>query len=149
MALFYIAPGQQTALFYRQQDVLHMNTHGQGMLLFTKGCGGVVAAGLYAFACRRINLRNLLFMCLTGGTFGALAYLLYYSVPMAFVAEACWGFGFVAAECALCDLAARATPKGSEGLGYSLMMSMRNLRSMGPICSGPPSWTNIISVLTS
>lgn len=131
MALFYIAPGQQTALFYRQQDFLHMNTHGQGMLLFTQGAGGVVAAGLYALACKRINLRNLLFICLTLGTLGALAYLLYYSVPLAFVAEACWGFGFVSAECALCDLAARATPKGSEGLGYSLMMSVRNFALYG------------------
>jgi Na+/melibiose symporter-like transporter len=131
MALFYIAPGQQTALFYRQQDFLHMNTHGQGMLLFTQGCGGVVAAALYAVACKRINLRNLLFICLTLGTLGALAYVLYYSVPMAFFAEACWGFGFVSAECALCDLAARATPRGSEGLGYSLMMAVRNFALFG------------------
>jgi hypothetical protein len=86
---------------------------------------------LYAVACRRINLRNLLFICLTGGTLGGLAYLLYYSVPMAFVAEAGFGFGFVMAECALCDLAARATPKGSEGLGYALMMSVRNFALYG------------------
>lgn len=131
LALFYIAPGQQTALFYRQQDVLHMNTHGQGMLFFTQGAGGVVAAALYAFACKRYTLRNLLFICLTAGTLGALAYLFYYSVPMAFVAEACWGFGFVLCECALCDLAARATPKGSEGLGYALMMSVRNFALYG------------------
>lgn len=131
MALFYIAPGQQTAVFYQQQDFLHMNTHGQGMLFFTQGSGGVVAAALYAFACKRINLRNLLFICLTGGTLGALAYLLYYSVPTAFVAEALWGFGFVGAECALCDLAARATPKGSEGLGYALMMAVRNFALFG------------------
>jgi predicted MFS family arabinose efflux permease len=50
---------------------------------------------------------------------------------MAFVAEACWGFGFVMAECALMDLAIRATPKGSEGLGFSLMMSVRNLALFG------------------
>ena len=131
MALFYIAPGQQTAAFYRQQDFLHMNTHGQGMLQFTQGLGGVLAAILYAYACKRINLRNLLFICLTGGTLGGLAYLLYYSVPMAFVAEAGFGFGFVLAECALCDLAARATPKGNEGLGYSLMMSVRNFALYG------------------
>jgi MFS family permease len=114
LALFYIAPGQQTAAFYRQQDVLHMNTHGQGLLMFTQGAGGVVAAALYAMACKRINLRNLLFICLTVGTLGGLAYLLYYSVPMAFVAEALFGFGFVACECALCDLAARATRKEAK-----------------------------------
>jgi predicted MFS family arabinose efflux permease len=131
MALFYIAPGQQTALFYRQQDFLHMDTRGQGMLLLTQGVGGVVAALLYGFLCKRINLRNLLFICLALGTAGGLAYLLYFSVPMAFVAEASWGFGFVMAECALCDLAVRATPKGSEGLGYSLMMSVRNFALFG------------------
>lgn len=131
MALFYIAPGQQTAAFYRQQDFLHMNTRGQGMLFLTQGSGGVIAAVLYAYACKRVNLRNLLFICLTGGTLGGLCYLLYYSVPMAFVAEAGFGFGFVLAECALCDLAARATPKGSEGLGYSLMMSVRNFALYG------------------
>jgi predicted MFS family arabinose efflux permease len=131
LALFYIAPGQQTALFYRQQDFLHMDTRGQGLLFVTQGVGGVVAAILYAFLCKRINLRNLLFLCLTLGTAGGLAYLFYFSVPMAFVSEACWGFGFVMAECALCDLAVRATPKGSEGLGYSLMMSVRNFALFG------------------
>jgi len=30
------------------------------------------------------------------------------------------------AELALMDLAARATPRGSEGLGFALMMSVRN-----------------------
>ena len=32
MALFYIAPGFSTAIFYRQQNELHMNTQAQGFL---------------------------------------------------------------------------------------------------------------------
>ena len=32
---------------------------------------------------------------------------------------------------ALLDLAARATPRGSEGLGYSLMLSIRNVALFG------------------
>lgn len=48
------------------------------------------------------------------------------------------GFGFTMAECALIDLAIRATPKGSEGLGFSLMMSVRNLALFGSDIFG--SW---------
>ena len=35
------------------------------------------------------------------------------------------------AELVLMDLAVRSTPKGSEGLGFSLMMSVRNLALLG------------------
>jgi hypothetical protein len=35
------------------------------------------------------------------------------------------------AELVLMDLAVRATPAGSEGLGFSLMMSVRNLALFG------------------
>ena len=37
------------------------------------------------------------------------------------------GFAYNLAELALMDLAIRATPRGSEGMGFSLMMSVRNL----------------------
>ena len=41
------------------------------------------------------------------------------------------GFFFGLAELAILDLAARATPKGCEGLGYSLMLSIRNVAASG------------------
>jgi hypothetical protein len=41
------------------------------------------------------------------------------------------GFGYTLAELALMDLAVRATPAGSEGLGFSLMVSVRNLALFG------------------
>ena len=41
------------------------------------------------------------------------------------------GFGYTLAEVAMMDLAVRATPTGSEGLGFSLMMSVRNLTLFG------------------
>jgi hypothetical protein len=63
MALFYIAPGAQTAVFYRQQDLLHMATKTQGLTQFVQGLAGVVAAIGYGFVCKHINLRNLLFIC--------------------------------------------------------------------------------------
>ena len=41
------------------------------------------------------------------------------------------GFGYTLAELALMDLAVRATPAGSEGLGFSIMVSVRNLALFG------------------
>jgi hypothetical protein len=40
-------------------------------------------------------------------------------------------FFFGLAEVALVDLAARATPKGCEGLGYSLILAFRNVALFG------------------
>jgi hypothetical protein len=60
-------------------------------------------------------------------------------------------FGF--AEVALIDLAARATPAGCEGLGYSLMMSVRNVSlfgadKLGAYCSDTyhVSWNTMVIV---
>ena len=44
----------------------------------------------------------------------------------AMVIEAQAGFLVTLAELALMDMAARATPRGSEGLGFALVMSVRN-----------------------
>ena len=131
MALFYAAPGLSTAIFYRQQNDLHLNTQGQGFLVFLGGVFGVVAALAYGFVCRHVNLRNLLLACLAFGTVANLGYLFYSSVPRARVIDSLNGFGYTLAELALMDLAVRATPAGSEGMGFSLMMSVRNLTLFG------------------
>ncbi len=131
MALFYIAPGITTALFYKQQNDLHLNTQGQGTLALIFGLCGVVAAVGYGYACRRLNLRSLLIICLLAATLGHLSYLFYSSVARAHVIAGIDGFTFTLAELALMDLAVRATPAGSEGLGFSLMMSVRNFALFG------------------
>ncbi len=131
MALFYIAPGITTAVFYKQQNDLHMTTQGQGLLQLISGVCGVLAAVGYGFACRRVNLRTLLVWCLLLGTAANLGYLFYSSVRAAQLIEGFNGFGFTLAELALMDLAVRATPAGSEGLGFSLMMSVRNAALLG------------------
>lgn len=131
MALFYIAPGLSTAVFYKQQNELHLDTQGQGFLYFISGVCGVSAAVGYGFVCRRYNLRTLLIWCMTSGAVGNLVYLFYSSVGRARVIEGINGFGYTLAELALMDLAVRATPAGSEGLGFSLMMSVRNLALFG------------------
>ena len=131
MALFYCAPGIMTAVFYKQQNDLHMTTQGQGFLQLISGTCGVLGALTYGFVCRRLNLRTMLFSCLLFGTAANLGYLFYSSVGRAQFIEGFNGFGYTLAEVAMMDLAVRATPAGSEGLGFSLMMSVRNFALFG------------------
>jgi len=60
-----------------------------------------------------------------------LLYELYRSPMLVLGIESLNGFGGVVADLALLDLAARATPRGSEALGYGLMMSIRNVMIAG------------------
>ncbi|MFI4975345.1 MAG: MFS transporter [Caulobacterales bacterium] len=131
LLLFFIAPGFSTVLFYIQQNDLHMKPQDQGFLAFIAGCSGIFAAVAYGFACRHFNLRMLLVVCILLATISNLAHLFYTSVGNAQIIAGCNGFGYTLAELALMDLAVRATPIGSEGLGFSLMMSVRNLALFG------------------
>jgi hypothetical protein len=131
MALFYIAPGFGTALFYKQQNDLHLTTHAQGLLALIAGVFGIIAAADYAYLCRRVNLRSLLIWCIIAATILNLGYLFYSSFEYAMIIEGLNGFGYTLAELALLDLAVRATPPGCEGLGFALMVSVRNLALSG------------------
>jgi hypothetical protein len=131
MALFYIAPGFATALFYKQQNELHLDTQAQGFLQLIAGVCGVLAAVGYGILCRRLNLRILLVGCIILATVTNLGYLFYSSAGRVQAIEGLNGFGYTLAELALMDLAVRATPAGSEGLGFSLMVSVRNLALFG------------------
>jgi hypothetical protein len=126
MAVYYLAPSTITAQFYKQQVDLHMTTQAQGLLGAIYGIFGILAALGYGYACRRINLRNLLVGCILVATACHLNFLSYATPARAEVVAAFDGFGFTLAEMALMDLAVRATPAGVEGLGFSLLMSVRN-----------------------
>jgi hypothetical protein len=132
MALFYCAPGIVTAVFYKQQNDLHLDTQMQGFLQFLSGLFGVLAAVLYGmFACKRFTLRTLLIVCIGMGTLAQLAYIFYFSLPAARIIDSFNGFGYTLAEVVMMDLAVRSTPAGSEALGFSLMMSVRNFTLFG------------------
>lgn len=131
MALFYIAPGFATALFYKQQNDLHFTTQTQGFLQLIAGVCGILAAIGYGVLCRRLNLRTLLVWCMLVATFANLGYLFYSSLGRAQAIDGLNGFGYTLAELALMDLAVRSTPAGSEGLGFSIMISVRNLALFG------------------
>jgi predicted MFS family arabinose efflux permease len=130
--LFYFAPGIQTALFYAQQNDLHLTTQQQGNLVSMGGLFGVLAAFLYgAFAAKRFRLRTLLITCIVIGASGQAAYAFYNSYAGARFIDSYWGFAYTLAEVAMMHLAVRATPAGCEALGFALMMAVRNFGLFG------------------
>lgn len=131
MALVYLAPGLFTALFYRQQNDLHMTTQDQGVLRLFAGAGGIVASLVYGWLCRRVALRRLLVGGISTSAVLALGYLFYNSIPAARLIAGFEAFGLGIAEVALLDLALRATPFGSEGLGYAVVVSVTNIVTFG------------------
>lgn len=124
-----LAPGFGTPLLYYQINVLKFSKVLLGWLAFFNAAFALLAAGLYASACRRIRLRRLLAWSIVIHAVGTLFYLGYRSPASALAITALEGVAQPLALLPLYDLAARATPKGSQALGYALMMSAWNLTS--------------------
>jgi predicted MFS family arabinose efflux permease len=131
IGLFYFSPGFSTPLFYIQTDQLHFSKQAIGNLGVFSGAFAILAAILYSWLIKRVNIRVLLFASIAPAAIATLFYLFYSNYRHAVLIEAQNGFFFGLAEVALIDLAARSTPKGCEGLGYSLILSIRNVALFG------------------
>jgi hypothetical protein len=131
IALFYFSPGFSTPLFYRQSDELHFSKQTIGNLGIFSGSFGILAAVVYGQLIKRVQIRTMLLIGVVTAAAGTLFYLFYSTLTHAIFIESQNGFFFTLAELALLDLAARATPKGCEGLAYSLMLSIRNVALFG------------------
>jgi predicted MFS family arabinose efflux permease len=130
LALVYISPGFSTPLLYWQKDLLKFDTPFIGFLETVEGATGIVGSVLYLALCRRVQLRALLPISIALHAAGTLLFL-FYSKSSAIPIHAVYGFVVVCSELALMDLAVRATPRGCEALGFSLMMSARNFAGQG------------------
>jgi predicted MFS family arabinose efflux permease len=124
--LVYIAPGFATPLYYFQTDTLKLSQQFIGTLILLAGAFGIVGAFIYSVMCKKLSLRTLLYISIIINVVGTMCYLFYRSGRAAAFIESENGLIGTVAELALMDLAARATPRGSEGLGFALMMSVRN-----------------------
>jgi len=131
IALFYFSPGFSTPLFYMQTDELHFSKQAIGNLGVFSGAFAILAAILYSQLIKRFQIRALLVIAIATAAAGTLVYIFYSSWTRAVLIESQNGFFFGLAEVTLLDFAARATPKGCEGLGYSLMLSFRNMALFG------------------
>lgn len=127
LLLVQLAPGFTTPLFYYQTNTLGFSPDFIGELLLASSGFGILAALLYARVCKRFELRTLLLLAIAISVVGTVAYLGYVSWEAALVIESLTGFVGTLAQLPLFDLAVRATPRGSEAFGYSLMMSVWNI----------------------
>ena len=123
----FMAPGFGIALRYYQQDVLKFSTQFIGRLQALSGVGGILATILYAVLCRRLSLKPLLLGGILLNAISSVLYLWYQSAMSAMVIDTSNGFLAVLGILPLFDLAARATPRGSESFGYALLMSVYNI----------------------
>lgn len=128
--LVQLSPGFNTPLFYHQTNVLKFSPQFIGNLMVVAGVMGLVGSLIYPFLCRRFRLRGLLFMSIICTVLTSLGYLGYVSHQTAVVIEGFGMLGYTLAQLPLFDLAARATPKGSEALGYSIMIAFWNISFM-------------------
>lgn len=125
--LVYLSPGFGTALYYYQTDTLKFDNQFIGNLGVLSGCGAILGAIIYGFLCKRLSLRPLLFLGIIFNVISTMFYLKYDSRQAAMILEFASGMFSTIGVLPLFDLAARATPKGSESFGFSLMMSVRNV----------------------
>jgi len=137
LALVYVSPGFQTPLLYLQTGVLTFSPSYVGLMETIEGAAGFAGAALYAVICRRFALRELLIAAIGVNALGTLLYLVY-AYQTAPAVHALGGLVAMWSELALMDMAVRATPRGCESLGFSLMMSARNLALGGSDIIG--SW---------
>jgi predicted MFS family arabinose efflux permease len=125
--LAYVAPGFQTALLYYQQDVLEFDPGLMGLLDMVAGGSALLGAVVYGLVCRRFSLRTLLVGGIALNAAATLLYLFYRSSTSAFAVNAIGGGLAAFSYLPLYDLAARATPRGSESFGYALIISVENV----------------------
>ncbi|MBB6050651.1 MFS transporter [Armatimonas rosea] len=125
--LFMLAPGFGTPLLFLQQDTLRFSPQLIGNLALLNGAAGLVGALVYGYLCHRVALRPLL----VGGTLASvgaiLCFLRYDTLPHAVLVTLATGFTGALATLPVADLTARATPRGNEALGFSLMVSASNV----------------------
>jgi predicted MFS family arabinose efflux permease len=111
---------------FHQTDTLHFSERFIGTLTFVDAVAGAAGAFFYALFCRRFSPRALIIGSISVTASLSLLYLGYNDQKSALLIEAIYCFVYALAQLPLFDLAARATPKGSEALGYSIIMSVWN-----------------------
>lgn len=131
VCLYYFAPGFSTLLYFRQNDIMKLDQPHIGYLTSIGGAGGIIGAIAYGFVVRRLSLRTLLMIGVVTAGASTFLYLTYDTYQKAMFIDFLSGLFGGFAEVAIVDLAARATPAGCEGLGYSLILSCRNLALFG------------------
>ena len=139
---------RSTSLYQYQTKVLNYDDKALGWLTLAGYGAALLSSGVYAWWCRRFSLRISLFFTVFLTSLSALPYLYYTAytpgMPRTYLIESTGYFLLYLGYLPLFDLAARTTPKGSEALGYSLMLSVWNLGLMAGGKMGPMLYEGIL-----
>jgi len=122
-----IAPGFGTPLTFYQQDTLKMTEQQIGNVTMLNGLGGLIMGLACVALTKRLTIGRLFLITTVLNAVGTLAYTQYHNLASASVIEPIGGFVNAGTTVAIFILAGHATPKGVEGLGYSLIMAVNNL----------------------
>lgn len=124
ISLVLAIPSFATLMTFRQVRELGFSFEQIGYLRLAYGVFGLLGAIAFRYMCGRVSLRWTLTIGLFIFSLSNMAYFFYNSMPAAFCIEAMNGLVITLVQAPLFDLAARSTPKGSEALGYGLIMAV-------------------------
>jgi hypothetical protein len=125
--LVYVAPGLQTPLLYYQQDVLKFDPLFMGELQTWGGAGVILGALAYGVLCRFVPLRLALPAGIVLNAASVLGFLAYDSRGAAIAIHFLSAIFGTLAVMPLYDIAARSAPRGSESVGYAVVLGMQTL----------------------
>jgi MFS family permease len=137
----FVPTFRSTSFYEYQTKTLHYSDAALGWLGLAGYAVALLSSGVYAWWCRKASLRTSLYGAIFVTALSALPYLFYTAytpyMPRALAIEGVGTFLQYLAYLPLFDLAVRCTPKGSEALGYSLLLSVWNIGLMIGCKIGP------------
>lgn len=136
MLLIFLAPGYNSLLSVIQIKQLHFTPHQMGVLTSDGAACAVAGTIAYGLACRRFDLRPFLAVGIILNVVSTLLVFFYNSFHAALIIVTVDSFMGTLAVLPVYDLAARATPRGCEAMGFSLMMAVRNVALFGSNLAG-------------
>ena len=121
-----LSPGFNTPLFYIQTNTLGFSAPFLGWLGALGNGAAIVGALVYGVVCKRVPLSTLLVLSVVLSAVSSLLFLGLHSHASAILIQTLSGVLGVFVSVALMDMAARATPRGGEAMGYAILMSTWN-----------------------
>jgi Na+/melibiose symporter-like transporter len=126
-----LAPGLETTLFFYQTDVNHFPPVLIGWITTSKSAAMIFAGILYLPLCKRFSMGTMLKGVIILSTIAPLGYLHYHTPVQALVVDSIYGLVYELCTITFFDLAARATPKGSEGFVFGILISAMTVAAFG------------------
>ena len=147
--IFFIqaVPTFRSTCFYEYQTkTLHYSDAALGWLGLVGYGVALLSSGLYAWSCRKMPLRASLYGAIFVTSLSAVPYLFYTPyLPRAMGIESIGTFLQYLAYLPLFDMIVRTTPKGSEALGYAVLIGVWNLGLVIGTKTGPMLYEHVLS----